>query len=220
MAILIPLMGALLMSTSAASPKEISFPTQDGGIIYADLYGAGERGVVLAPGMRFDKASWKDQATRIAQAGFQVLAIDFRGKGKSRGGPNSTQDDVYLDVLGGVRYLREQGAHSVAVIGASMGGGAAANAVVKGQPGEIDRLILLAPVPIGQPERITGPKLFAAAQGDPITARVREQYEKAPEPKELLILDGSAHAQFLFSTGQGERLMREILRFLAASSPH
>jgi len=28
------------------------------------------------------------------------------------------------------------------------------------------------------------------------------------------ILDGSAHAQFIFVTEQGERLMREILRFL------
>jgi hypothetical protein len=45
--------------------------------------------------------------------------------------------------------------------------------------------------------------------------KIREQYEKAPPPKELLILDGSAHAQFIFQTEQGERLMREILRFLA-----
>jgi hypothetical protein len=31
----------------------------------------------------------------------------------------------------------------------------------------------------------------------------------------LVILDGSAHAQFIFATDQGERLMREILRFLS-----
>ena len=40
--------------------------------------------------------------------------------------------------------------------------------------------------------------------------------EKASEPKELVILEGSAHAQFIFTTDQGERLMREILRFLSA----
>jgi hypothetical protein len=28
------------------------------------------------------------------------------------------------------------------------------------------------------------------------------------------VLEGSAHAQFLFDTDQGERVMREILRFL------
>jgi hypothetical protein len=40
--------------------------------------------------------------------------------------------------------------------------------------------------------------------------------EKALKPKKLIILDGSAHAQFLFQTGQGELVMREILRFLSA----
>ena len=45
--------------------------------------------------------------------------------------------------------------------------------------------------------------------------KVREQYQRAGEPKELVILEGSAHAQFVFETEQGERLMREILRFLS-----
>jgi hypothetical protein len=31
-----------------------------------------------------------------------------------------------------------------------------------------------------------------------------------------VILDGSTHAQGIFATGQGKRLMREILRFLSA----
>lgn len=201
---------------AATSPEEVSFPTQDGGVVFADLYGAGDRGVVLAHGARFDKASWKDQANRLASAGFRVAAIEFRGYGKSKGGPNSKSpgEELYMDVLAGVQYLRGHGAKTVAVIGGSMGGGASANAVVEGGPGAIDRLILLAPVPIQHPERLTGPKLFITAQGDPIAPRVREQYEKAPEPKELIVVDGSAHAQFLFTSDQGERVMREILRFL------
>ena len=44
--------------------------------------------------------------------------------------------------------------------------------------------------------------------------KIRKQYEGAPEPKEFLLLEGSAHAQFLFDTDQGDRLMRAILRFL------
>ena len=198
----------------------VSFPTPDGGVIHADVYGAGDRGVVLAHGAKFDKASWKEQAARLASAGYRVVALDFRGYGQSRGGPKSKApgDEMYLDVLAAVEYLRSHGAKSVAVIGASMGGGAAANAVVKGAPGAIDRLVLLAHAPIQSPERITGPKLFATAQGDPVTVRVREQFEKAPEPKDLLILDGAAHAQFLFATDQGERLMKAILEFLSATN--
>lgn len=213
-------LGVLTMTTLFAGPQEVSFPAQDGGVVYADLYGAGDRGVVLAHGMKFDKASWKEQATQLAKAGFRVAAIDFRGYGKSHGGPKSPspRDEMYLDVLAAADYLRGHGAKTVAVIGASMGGGASANAVVKGAPGAIDRLILLSPVPIEHPERITGPKLYATAQGDPITPHVKEQYAKAPEPKELLMLEGSAHAQNLFATDQNERLMKKILEFL--SSPN
>jgi len=40
--------------------------------------------------------------------------------------------------------------------------------------------------------------------------------EKAAGPKELVVLEGSAHAQFIFDTDQGDRLMREILRFLSS----
>lgn len=211
------ILGVSTMAALFAASEEVSFPTEDGGVVHADLYGAGDRGVVLAHGMKFDKASWKEQAVQLANAGFRVVAIDFRGYSKSHGGPKSQlpRDEMYLDVLAAAGYLRGHGAKSVAVIGASMGGGASANAAVKGAPGMIDRLILLAPVPIQNPERITVPKLYATAQGDPITPQVKEQFAKAPEPKEMLLLDGSAHAQFLFTTDQNERLMKAILRFLS-----
>jgi hypothetical protein len=41
----------------------------------------------------------------------------------------------------------------------------------------------------------------------------------APHPKELIILDGSAHAQFMFETEQAGRVMLEILRFLSPRLP-
>ncbi len=65
--------------------QTISFPTADGGRIYADLYGKGTRGVVLAHGGRFHKESWRDQAHALVSAGFRVVAIDFRGFGRSSG---------------------------------------------------------------------------------------------------------------------------------------
>jgi len=51
--------------------------------------------------------------------------------------------------------------------------------------------------------------------GDLRLPHIRANYEKAEEPKKLVVLDGSAHAQFLFATDQGERVMREILNFLS-----
>jgi pimeloyl-ACP methyl ester carboxylesterase len=118
----------LLLARLTAAQEHVWFPTRDGALVHADLYGKGDQGVVLAHGGRFNKESWKKQAQALEQAGLHVLAIDYRVYGKSSG------------------------------------------------PGK---------------------------------------YEKAPGPQELIILEGSAHAQFLFATDQGERVMREILRLLS-----
>lgn len=211
---------------SQPAKREISFTTEDQGVIYADLYGKGERGVVLAHGGRFTKESWQPQAESLAKAGFRVLAFDFRGFGRSHGPGDS---DLYtapmkLDVLAAVRYLRSTGAKSVAVVGASFGGSAAVDACIASEPGEIDRLVLLAAESDGPADKIKIPLLLIVAQDDtsgsgPRLPRIRRWFEQAPQPKELLILNGSAHAQFLFQTDQAGRVMAAILRFLSAPRP-
>jgi pimeloyl-ACP methyl ester carboxylesterase len=180
--------------------------------------------VVLAHGGRFNKESWEKQAQTLVSAGFRVLALDFRGYGKSRGPGDSApmSAPLYLDVFGAVRYLRKTGAKSVSVVGGSMGGAAAADASIASRPGEIDGVVLLGAAPNGPAGKLKSRVLFIVARDDasedgPRLAGIREQYEKAPQPKALIILDGSAHAQFLFETDQGERVMREILNFLSAS---
>jgi pimeloyl-ACP methyl ester carboxylesterase len=213
-----------ILAALAAAQDHVSFPTQDGGLIYADLYGSGDRGVVLAHGGRFNKESWEPQARVLAKAGFRVLAFDFRGYGQSQG-PGQT--DIYsaplhLDVLAAVHYLHDHGAKTVSVVGGSMGGGAAADAVAFAAPGEINRLVELGAASWHfPPEKIKGPKLIIVARDDtsgdgPRLPKIQENFDKMPEPKQLIILDGSAHAQFLFQTDQGERVIREILRFLSA----
>lgn len=220
---LFAVMVAVFVARVVAAQKTVSFPTEDGGLVYADVYGEGDRGVVLAHGGRFNKESWEKQARTLATAGFRVLALDFRGYGKSKGPGDSApmSAPLHLDVLAAVRYLRKSGAKTVAVVGGSMGGGAAGAASIASQPGEIDRLVFLGAYPDGPAEKLKCRSLFIVARDDanedgPRLPKIRTQYEKAPEPKELIILDGSAHAQFLFQTDQADRVMREILRFLSA----
>ncbi len=217
---------AAAVLAGCAKPEHGSFPTQDGGVVHADMYGDGDRGVVLAHGGRFNKETWATQAQTLAKAGFRVLAIDFRGRGQSRGGPQATsRDDVRFDVLAAVRYLHELDVKTVSVVGASFGGWAAAQAAVEAAQGEIDRIVLLAASAIDEPERMQGRKLFITTRDDFSGSgvlrlpEIRDQYERAPDPKQLVILEGSAHAQHIFETDQGERLMREILRFLSDPSP-
>jgi pimeloyl-ACP methyl ester carboxylesterase len=216
------LIAAVVLPGLACAQNRVSFPTLDGWTIHADLYGAGESCVVLAHGGRFEKGSWEKQASALVRAGFCALAIDLRGFGLSKEGPRAARADFGspLDVLAAVRYLHKNGARTVSVVGASMGGDAAEGALGEAKPGEIDRVVLIAHGAYGPPERLKGRKLFIVSRDDlgsgdqPRLPKIRAQYEKAPDPKELVILEGSAHAQFIFQTDQGERLMQEILRFL------
>ena len=205
---------------AAASPGQtaISFPTSDGATIHADLYGDGPRAVVLAHGGRFNKESWRKQAQALAAAGFKVLALDFRGYGKSIG-PGYKQPmgaPLHFDVLGAVRYLRTSGATSVSAVGGSLGGGAVGEATVA-EPGAIDRSVMLG----ATPAHIRGRSLFIMARDDTSGSGPRlpgflDAYAAAPGPKDIIILDGSAHAQFLFDTEHAERVIRDILAFLLA----
>lgn len=201
----------------STKPGSISIPVQDGGRLNADLYGEGTKGLVLAHGGRRTRAHWEPQARQFAVAGFRVLAFDFRGYGQSK--PGTAGPEAYaMDVLAAVRYLRANGAKTVSVIGASFGGAAAAEAAIQAQPGEIDRLVLLASE-IDHAEKLNPRKLFILTRGDtsgagPRLPRIRKQYKAAPEPKQLVLLDGDAHAQFIFETAQSEPLLRELLRFL------
>lgn len=225
-AAIVVLLAAVGPPSELERQQSVTIPAADGGSIEADLYGQGPKGVVLAHGGRFDRTSWKPQARELASAGFRVVAIDFRAAVESRAGKETPclYDPACLskDVLAAVRYLRSSGAKSVSVVGGSLGGGAAAQASVEAGPGEIDRLVLLAAMPIAAPDSMKGRKLFITSRNDlgsgdvPRLPGIREQFQRAMGPKKLVILDGSAHAQFIFGTSQGSRLMQEILRFLKA----
>jgi len=216
----LPLIFALTKLVTAQ--QGISFPTQDGGQVCADLYGQGDRGVVLAHGGRFSKESWRDQARALVSAGFEVLAIDFRGFGCSKGPGQADFDNAPFenDVLAAVHYLKAHGVKTVSVVGGSFGGGAAGDASIKSAKGEIDRIVFLGTAPNLPAEKLKSRALFIVARNDendagPRLPGIRAQYDKAPQPKELIVLEGSAHAQFLFQTDQSDRVMREILRFLS-----
>lgn len=193
-------------------PLEVSFSTSDGGKIYALQYGESERAVVLAHGAIFNKESWETFSQVLGSRGFLVLAIDFRGYGNSVGGSDSGA--LYEDILAAVRFIRDGGAKWVAVIGGSMGGGAAANAAINANAGEIDKLVLLSAVPVKSPEKIKPDKLFIASKEESLAERIKEQYALSVEPKELFLVDGAAHAQHIFKTEYAADLEEKIISFL------
>jgi len=213
-------LGAPALRVSAQQAVSIEVPGE-AKPIQGDLYGSGSKGVILTHGGGRTKESWSKQATALTDAGFVVLAINFRSDTTDKMGRPITvgsDEDNAVDIRAAASYLRAHGVQSVSAVGASMGGYALAEADAKSNPGEFDRIVLLA-ASAEDGAALKGRKLFVFARGDVGSSGNRisemtDSYAKAPRPKELLILDGSAHGRYLFDTDQGPRLMKEILRFL------
>jgi predicted alpha/beta hydrolase len=213
----------LLLALPAIAQQTVTIPLPDGhASIQADLYGNGARGIVLAHGGRFGKESWAPQAQVLAQKGFTVLAVQFRGDKKNPDGSTSGEgsyEDNAADVLAAVRYLHSKGMRSVSAIGASLGGDAVGDADAQSNPGEFDRVVFLGSEGGSHPEKLTGRKLYIVARNDtsgdgPRLPGIKAHYAKAPQPKKLVIVEGSAHAQYLFGTDEGLRVLNEILKFI------
>ena len=205
------------LSTLTLAQHRITIPTDDGGLVCADLYGRGTRAVVLAHGGRFRKESWRDQAKALNSKGFRVLAIDFRGFGCSTGLGQADFDHAPFekDVLAAVRYLEAHHAKSVWVVGGSFGGAVAGDASIRSSRVEIDRIVFLGAAPNLPADKLKSRSLFIIARDDANEGGLRLPGYPRSEPKELIVLDGSAHARFLFQTDQRARVMGEILRFLS-----
>ncbi len=196
--------------------NEVSFKTTDNAQIYADFQFRGSHAFLLAHGAIFNKESWGEFEQRLLKKNYTVLAIDFRGYGKSTSGDNPRA--LYQDILAGVKFLRsQQSITQVAVLGASMGGAAAAKASVNSDPDAIDQLILLSPAQVYKPEKIKGNLLMIASKDEYLAKAIIALFDKAPEPKLLKLIEGNAHAQHIFKTPQAEELTRIIIQFLESS---
>lgn len=211
-----------LSAASAWAQREVSIPVAGTAAhIDADLYGSGERGVLLAHGGRFHKESWRAQAQQLAASGFLVLAIAFRGDGFNPDGTPAalgSDEDNATDVLAGANYLRSLNVKSLAAIGASLGGDAVGNAQARSTV--FDRMVFLGSEGGSAPERLVGSKLYLVARDDasgsgPRLPGITAHFDRAPQPKRMLVVEGKAHAQYLFATDQGPRVLQEILSFFA-----
>src|SRR5258708_36832836 len=104
------------MSSSAASQS--GFAEVNGAQLNYELAGAGSPVALLHAGIA-DSSMWDDQFAHFAAA-HQVLRFDMRGFGQSSmpDEPHSLSDDLY-------GLLRQLGIGPAAIVGASIGGGAA-----------------------------------------------------------------------------------------------
>lgn len=163
------------------------------------IWGKGARGVVLAHGASYDAASWEPQGQTLADNGAMAVAVEGTSPQNLRAA---------------ISYLkRERDVEGVSLIGASAGAGPVLQ-VAGENPEEVNQIILLSGV--GDVSQLGEyPKLFVASAGEGMAERVRQMASEAPgDQNEALIFPGDAHAQAIFQTEQGERLMQVILQRL------
>jgi pimeloyl-ACP methyl ester carboxylesterase len=212
--------------------RAVTFESRDGVTLEGRLFGDGSTGVVLSHMRPADQRSWFAFAKRLADEGYLVLTYDFRGYCPGGVGGCSQGElqisAIWQDVLGAMDFVRSQGATTVALVGASMGG--TASLVAAGQEGSDVAVVvtLSAPMSIDGElgvdaallQRVDANKLFIAGVGDASAAASAEQlYEMAPPPKRPEVVPADDHGTDLLTGSRGEAVQRIIETYLEQFAP-
>ena len=203
---------------SGGVSQAVSFQTADGVTIRGHLFGDGEKLVILCHMRPTDQTSWYGFADELAKAGYSALTFDFRGYGESEGSKELSKID--RDVEAAIETMRDKGYGSIYLVGASMGGTASlivaarqevAGVVAISAPANFEGLD--AEAVVGQ---ISERKLFIASEGDTSAATSLERlFERAPEPKEEKVFEGSEHGTYLLEGEHAAELKAAIRAFLS-----
>ncbi len=193
--------------------KEVSFITEDGWKIVGNLsqpFGSetGSPGVVLVHSNLSDRHIFHDLETSLAGAGFAVLNIDFRGRGKSRNKGSyfelspEERDRAHLDVQGALDFLELQGvaaANRLAIVATSVGVQYALGAACSDP--RVKAFVMLGGLPKpAEVAKAAFPFLFVANLGVPqIAEAFMESHQAAKNSSsQLLKYEGGAVGYQLF----------------------
>lgn len=132
----------LLLSLPATAQQIVHLKAGDGQPLVGTYHaptGASQGGILLLHMYRSTRMAWRPLASRLARAGFHVLALDMRGHGDSAKDPSGRRIDVsrqatkdptknpflkmHADAKTGLDLLVERGAPKgrLAIVGASVG---------------------------------------------------------------------------------------------------
>lgn len=204
----------------------VRFRAIDGLRLIGVELGRGPRGVILAHqgGAPPNLCGWLPYARALAAAGYRVLVFDHRGFGSSGSTPRRSRTNrVDFDVLGAIRTLRAQGAQSIVLGGASLGGAAVLGAAAHTVPAVNGVISFSSPHSYANVDAMAAvrafrtPALFLADEHDaefPDEARMLYEACASPE-KRLVITPGAEHGFRLLKNPDTRAL---VDAFIAAHS--
>jgi pimeloyl-ACP methyl ester carboxylesterase len=214
----------------APSFEPVRFQSDDGTSLIGRVWGNGDVGVVLAHGFSelTGQDDWDSFPPVLADQGYTVLTFNFRGFCSSDGcsGESIGLGNNWKDVIAAIDFLEGRGVEEVFLVGGSMGGIAVLRAAQQPEV-EVAGVVSLSTPQFpskyylneprandATPPRLRAidePKLFVAGSGDEqlgggevinFADEATSMYEAAAEPKDLLVVDSSAHSHELVTVAE------------------
>lgn len=162
------------------------------------------------------RLEWGQIASDIARQGYMAVTYKYSRQGNERTN----------DLLEVIKFIQEQGAQEIILVGASRGGivslQAAVNAesnanivaiVVFSAPSQYEGVIFYTSQDLAS---ISIPKLLISAEHDEYINQTREIFDTFSEPKELQLFTGEAHGTDLFKDYQAE-LVPLLMEFVTSN---
>ncbi len=211
---------------SQETARHVSFTTEDGLVIRGRLFGQSDVGVALAHMYPADQTSWWQFAELLAKEGYMALAFDFRGYRESGGDRNI--DLIDRDVEAALEFLMDQGASTVFLMGASMGGTAALQVAANRADAVAGVVSLSAPAEFRgisvKSSRIQVPALLMATDGDGSAKKNLERMiednivGESPLTETVVYEEGNDHGTDILSGDNAAAATARILGFLKTRS--
>jgi dienelactone hydrolase len=185
----------------------------DGGKRQAAEWGSGSVGVLLSHQSDGDLCQWSDYAKTLARRGYRALALSY-------------QDATTDEALAAVKTLRQGGAKTIVLLGASMGGTISLATAARMSPPPVAVISLSGPAAYNSVNALAAVKklrmpLFFAAGGldEPFASDARTLYHAATSAStRRLVIDagsGSHGVAFL----DGGKVQKAMEAFLARFAP-
>jgi pimeloyl-ACP methyl ester carboxylesterase len=100
--------------------RHVTYTGFEGNLLEADVYGEGERNVILLHGGGQTRHAWRQTARKLAESGFRAIALDQRGHGASEWVASKAYG--FIDYRDDLIAVTAQIGGKPALIGASLGG--------------------------------------------------------------------------------------------------
>ena len=233
--LLYPGTSATLPPEHASWGENVSIRTPDGETLHG-LYDQGEPGkpsVLFFLGNADRVSNYGFLAQALAARGIGLLAISYRGYPGSTGSP--TEEGLLTDGIAAFDWLSVRSESEIVLLGQSLGSGVAVNtAAQRPAVAVILASAYLSVLSLAQTHypfvpvallikdpfrsdlkiaKVRQPKLFIHGRRDDIIPLSSGEalYRAAPEPKQMLIYDGSGHNDIW-----DDRMVGDVIRFVKA----